>query len=60
MADVEFMAFPRLLGLAEVGWSPQSERNWDDYRSRLAAHEPTLRALGVNFYRSPQIPWERD
>jgi len=57
MADVELMAFPRLAAIAEVGWSAQSERDWDDFRGRLAAHEPTLRALGVNFHRSPQIPW---
>jgi hexosaminidase len=57
MADVELMAFPRLAAIAEVGWSAQSERDWDDFRERLAAHEPTLRALGVNFHRSLQIPW---
>ena len=34
--DVEFMAFPRLAALAEVGATPQSDRNWEDFRSRLA------------------------
>jgi hypothetical protein len=24
---------------------------------RLAEHEPQLAALGVNFFRSPEIPW---
>lgn len=57
MADVELMAFPRLAAIAEVGWSRQSERNWQDFRTRLGAHGAQLTALGVNFYRSPQIPW---
>jgi hexosaminidase len=57
MADVELMAFPRLLALAEVAWSPQSERDWNDFSSRLAAHGATLSSLGVNFHRSRQIPW---
>jgi hexosaminidase len=57
MADVEYMAFPRLLGIAEIGWSPAAGRAWDDYRLRLAAHGPRLEALGVNFYRSPQVSW---
>lgn len=54
--DVEFMAFPRLLAIAEIGWSPAA-RNWEDFRGRLAAHGPRLSALGVNFYRSPAVPW---
>ncbi len=55
--DVEFMTFPRLLGCAEIGWSPETGRNWDEYRLRLAAQGPRWAAMGVNFYRSPQIPW---
>lgn len=57
MADVEYMTFPRLPGYAEIGWSPASGRSWDEYRLRLAAHGPRLAALGVNFYRSPSVPW---
>jgi hexosaminidase len=58
MADIEFMAFPRLLGIAEIGWSAAAGRSWDEYRLRLAAHGPRLQALGVNFYRSPQVDWK--
>jgi hexosaminidase len=55
--DIEFLAFPRLMAIAEVGWSRQDQRRWDDFRLRLAAHTPRLTALGVNFYRSPTVPW---
>jgi hexosaminidase len=58
MQDVEFMAFPRLPGCAEIGWSPMSGRGWDEYRKRLGAHGPRLTALGVNFYRAETIPWQ--
>lgn len=57
-ADIEYMAFPRLPGIAEIGWSPASTHNWPDYRARLAEQGPRLSALGVNFYRSPVVPWE--
>jgi hexosaminidase len=57
--DVEFMAFPRLAGVAEVGWSPKTARRWDDYRRRLAAQGPRWSALGVGYYRSPQVPWPK-
>jgi hexosaminidase len=39
-----------------VGWS-RATRDFESFRQRLGAHGPRLTALGVNFYRSPQIPW---
>lgn len=57
--DFEFMAFPRLVAVAEVGWSKPEVRAWDGFRLRLASHGPRLAALGVNYYRSPQVPWVR-
>ena len=57
MRDVEYMAFPRLLSCAEIGWSPMAGRDWEEYRRRLGAHGLRLTALGVNFYRSEAIPW---
>jgi hexosaminidase len=55
--DVEFMAFPRLPAVAEIGWSPVTAREWDGFGSRLAGHAPRWSALGINFYRSGQIDW---
>jgi hexosaminidase len=57
--DIEFLAFPRLPGLAEIGWSPRDGRSWEEYRQRLAAHGPRWDAMGINYYRSPQVPWVR-
>ncbi|MGW6506904.1 beta-N-acetylhexosaminidase [Streptomyces niveus] len=54
---IERMAFPRLPGVAEIGWSPQSARDWDTYKVRLAAQGPRLTALGIDYYRSPVVPW---
>ncbi|MGA5886465.1 beta-N-acetylhexosaminidase [Streptomyces cellulosae] len=56
--ELEFMAFPRLPGIAELGWSPAETHDWESYRSRLAAQGPRWEALGVNFYRSPQVAWQ--
>ena len=56
-ADLDLLAFPRLLGVAEIGWSPAARRRWRDYRSRLAAQGPRLRALGVGYHADPSVPW---
>jgi hexosaminidase len=58
LQDVEYMAFPRLIGYAEIGWSQQPVRNWNSYRDRLAAHGPRLTFMNVNFFRSPEVPWK--
>jgi hexosaminidase len=56
-SDLDFLAFPRVLGHAEIGWSPATRRSWTDYRRRLAAQGERLDALGVAFYRSPEVRW---
>jgi hexosaminidase len=54
---VEYLAMPRLPAIAEVGWTPQASRNWESFRARLVTHEARWRYLGINYYRSPQLPW---
>jgi hexosaminidase len=53
----EYLAMPRLPAVAEVAWTPQRARDWENFRVRLSTHAPRWRYLGVNYYRSPQIPW---
>ena len=55
--DFEFMAFPRLAAIAEVGWTAQGRRRWEEFRTRLGGQASRWTALGLNFYRSPEIPW---
>ncbi|WP_137978073.1 family 20 glycosylhydrolase [Streptomyces violaceusniger] len=55
--QIEYMAFPRLPGIAELGWSPASTHEWSDYRMRVAAQGPRWDAMGIAYYHSPQIPW---
>jgi len=55
--DIEYLAFPRLPGYAEIGWSPAEGRDWSEYRRRLATHAPRWSLMGIDFYRSPDVPW---
>ncbi|NUT96246.1 MAG: family 20 glycosylhydrolase [Saccharothrix sp.] len=57
-AHVDYMAFPRLAAIAELGWSPWSTHNWDAFKTRLGAQAPRWTALGIDFYRSTQVPWD--
>ncbi|MBK6843796.1 MAG: family 20 glycosylhydrolase [Gemmatimonadetes bacterium] len=56
-SEFEWLGFPRLVALAEVGWTPQEGRAWESFRVRLAAHGRRLSAVGVNFHRTPEVDW---
>lgn len=58
MKDIEYMVFPRLTGYAEIGWSPQQGRSWDEYKNRLVQHAAFYTAWGIDYYRSPRVPWQ--
>jgi hexosaminidase len=46
---VEYMAFPRLIALAEVAWTAPERKSYADFLARLETHEERLQQLGVNF-----------
>lgn len=46
---VDRQLFPRLLGLAERGWSPDNRGDWSDYRRRLNANLSRLERLGIHY-----------
>ena len=53
----EYLILPRLPAIAEVAWSPAQTHDWESFRSRIAAHAPRWRLLGMNYYASPQVAW---
>jgi N-acetyl-beta-hexosaminidase len=58
MQDVEYMLFPRLPAVADVAWAQPGGRDWNQFKTRLGAQAPRWSVLGVNFYRSPVVPWQ--
>jgi hexosaminidase len=55
---LEYMAFPRLIALAEVAWTAPEHRDFADFRQRLAQHEARLTNLNVSF--RPVASWEQE
>jgi hexosaminidase len=53
-ACVDRQLFPRLLSLAERGWSPSVCRDWNEFKLRLDAQLPQLAKMGIFYYREPQ------
>ncbi len=55
--DVEYLAFPRLAAIADVAWAQPAGRDWNEFKVRLGAQAPRWSAMGINFFRSPAVPW---
>ncbi|MEN6454847.1 MAG: family 20 glycosylhydrolase [Prolixibacteraceae bacterium] len=53
---VEYMTWPRALVLSEILWSPQSERNWDQFVLRMEAQFPRFDQDEVNYATSIYDP----
>ncbi|MVM34487.1 family 20 glycosylhydrolase [Spirosoma sp. HMF4905] len=49
--SVEYMAFPRAIALAEIGWMQAGPHNFEDFAQRLKNHLPKLDAIPVNYAR---------
>lgn len=52
-AGADYKIFPRLLALAEVGWTPQDRREWADFSRRMGPDLERLDAQGVAFRVPP-------
>ncbi|MGE5449507.1 MAG: beta-N-acetylhexosaminidase [Bacteroidales bacterium] len=58
--EAEYLLFPRLPGYAEIGWTPVEMRKWDNYKHRLKDHGDRMKAMGINFYPSKLVKWDKD
>lgn len=47
---LEYMIFPRLLAVAEMAWTQEEKRDWQDFKPRMNAHIPQLQARGINAF----------
>ncbi len=66
LSQVDYMVFPRLIALAELGWSSKAARvsrrspAYRDFVRRLAAQGGRLLFAHTNFYPSPEVAWGLD
>ena len=47
---LEYMMFPRALAVAEIGWTPQELRTWEDFKLRMNAHISKLQGMGIRTF----------
>jgi len=47
---LQYQTFPRLLALAETGWTSKKDRNFDDFQQRVDTQYNRLDQLNINYY----------
>jgi hexosaminidase len=50
--QVEYMVLPRMSALAEVLWTPASQKNWESFKVRMQPQYQRYAALGANYAKS--------
>ncbi|MEO0570512.1 MAG: family 20 glycosylhydrolase [Bacteroidota bacterium] len=55
--ELEYLAFPRVIGYAELGWTPAEQRDWEDYKIRLVGQLPYLKRENIRFYPTKLVDW---
>lgn len=53
--DMDYMIYPRVLGYAEIGWTPKEGRNTGEYIQRMKENAKRLELQGVNYYKDPSL-----
>jgi hexosaminidase len=55
---VDRQVFPRLVAIAERGWSPREVRDPDDFLWRVKVHLTHLDEMGVRYHRDSPVTFE--
>jgi hexosaminidase len=59
MDELEYLAFPRMIGYSELSWSIEENRIWENYKVRLGNQAPYLDKMNVKYYPSELIDWKK-
>ncbi len=58
-AQVEFMLLPRMTALAEVDWTPQASRDFEDFKNRLDHLKKRYDVLQLNYGKENTVKQEK-
>ena len=48
---IEYMAYPRAFAIAEIGWTPERLKDFDDFLARLEVMKKRYDAIDINYFK---------
>ena len=58
MDDIEYLLFPRITAVSELGWTPAESRSWESYRARIGNHSTRWKLMGIDYFPSTRVEWK--
>ncbi|NOR73817.1 MAG: family 20 glycosylhydrolase [Draconibacterium sp.] len=50
---LQYQVFPRMLALAETGWTSKETKNYDNFSSRILSHYDRMDEMNIHYYIPP-------
>ncbi|HET7267898.1 MAG TPA: beta-N-acetylhexosaminidase [Oleiagrimonas sp.] len=57
-ATADNRLWPRLAAVAEVAWTPKSQRDYTSFTERMGSMRARLDAFGIHYYPDPDLGWQ--
>jgi len=48
---MEYMAYPRMFAISEIGWVPASKKDFEDFLARLKVQSLRYDKIGINYFK---------
>jgi hexosaminidase len=48
---LEYMTYPRMIAISEIGWSPASLKDFEDFLARFSVERKRLDEMGINYFK---------
>jgi hexosaminidase len=48
---MEYMAFPRAFAISEIGWTPSSKKDFEDFLARFTIQRARYDKIGINYFK---------
>jgi hexosaminidase len=49
--QMEYMAYPRMFAISEIGWTPEKLKDFEDFLARLEVLKKRYDAIGINYFK---------
>jgi hexosaminidase len=48
---MEYMAYPRMFAISEIGWTPASKKDFEDFLARFELQRKRYDIIGINYFK---------
>jgi hexosaminidase len=48
---MEYMAYPRMFAISEIGWTPGTKKDFEDFMARFTIQRLRYDKVGINYFK---------